>query len=101
MNLLPALPKAWPTGSVKGLRARGGFEVAIDWENQRLKSATLLSCLGQKCQMRANVPFAVMLKDQIVQTVAEAPFRVEFETQPRASYALLPPDSAWVDENVK
>ena len=41
IHLLPALPKAWATGSVSGLRARGGFTVDICWEHGRLEEATV------------------------------------------------------------
>ncbi len=52
VHLLPALPIAWPKGSVRGLRARGGFEVDIDWRERKLTRSTVRSINGTDCKVR-------------------------------------------------
>jgi alpha-L-fucosidase 2 len=56
VHLLPALPDAWGKGSVKGLKARGGFEVDIQWENGSISTARIKSSLGGNCRLRSYVP---------------------------------------------
>ena len=52
IDLLPALPKAWPKGSVTGLCARGGFEVDMSWDDSALTRVVLRSKLGHPCRIR-------------------------------------------------
>jgi alpha-L-fucosidase 2 len=56
IHLMPALPDAWKNGSVTGLKARGGFEVDMKWNNGEIASATIKSELGGNCRIRSYVP---------------------------------------------
>jgi len=52
IQLLPALPSSWPTGEVKGLCTRGGFEVDIKWENGVMNTTTIYSKTDNKCKVK-------------------------------------------------
>ncbi len=59
VQLLPALPSAWKTGSIKGLVARGNFVVDMGWKDGKLIKATILSKAGSPCSLRTTVPVTV------------------------------------------
>jgi alpha-L-fucosidase 2 len=52
IELLPALPGAWPKGFIKGLRARGGFTIDLEWNDGQLSQATIRSDLGKPARVR-------------------------------------------------
>ena len=56
IHLLPALPDQWKDGEIKGLRARGGFTIDMNWKNGKITKLVIKSSLGGNCRLRAYDP---------------------------------------------
>jgi alpha-L-fucosidase 2 len=89
LHLLPALPSAWPSGYIKGLRARGGFEVDIHWKDGKLIESVIRSRLGNKCTVRSSAPVAVTSGDKPVETTRIENDVVEFDTRTNRKYVII------------
>jgi alpha-L-fucosidase 2 len=90
IHLLPALPDAWANGQVKGIRARGAFEVDMDWADGKLSQAVLRSEQGQICRLRSAVPLTVMQGGERVATKTVEAGLMEFPTEKGREYLLKP-----------
>lgn len=71
LDILPALPSAWKSGKILGLKARGNYEVDIEWENTQLKKAAIRSYNGE------------------VPAVTVAGKSININTDPRVSFTMV------------
>lgn len=71
INLLPALPKEWKDGYVKGLRARGGYEVDITWKNGKITKAVIQASFDGQCKVRTGADVKVVSDGKAIETQTE------------------------------
>ncbi len=91
INMLPALPDVWATGSVDGLIARGNFEVSMDWEDKNLTEATILSKNGGTATVQTtNAALATVTdsKGNVMDIEVLSADRIAFETEAGETYTL-------------
>ena len=90
IHLLPALPEVWSEGEIKGLRARGAFEVDMSWKDGRLSKAVIRSDKGSDCILRTGMPVSVEQNGMKVQVLDIEHGVVSFPTEAGKQYQVLP-----------
>ena len=90
IHLLPALPDAWPNGHIKGIRARGGFELDLQWKGGKLSEAAIRSSKGSPCTLRTSVPVTITRGGKKVKATPVDPNVITFPTAPGQEYVITP-----------
>jgi alpha-L-fucosidase 2 len=93
IELLPAKPAAWKDGNVRGLRARGGFVVDIEWRAGALAGARIESLEGKPCRLRPGIPVIIRsgsTTGAVVKAQVDAEGAVQFLTKAGGVYSIEP-----------
>jgi alpha-L-fucosidase 2 len=90
ISLLPALPVQWKTGAVKGLRARGGYEIDMSWKDGKLSKALLKAHYNKICRLRTKIPVSVLEGNKEVPCNRPEDNFVEFEAKSGKTYRIEP-----------
>ena len=88
IHLLPALPQEWEEGKVKGLRARGGFRVDMEWQDNQLTVVTITANSSGICRIRTKTPLEIKgnYPEQFLTQVDHCVYA--FKTTKNQSYTL-------------
>ena len=91
IQLLPALPDSWASGSVQGLLARGNFEIDMDWKNGELTNARILSKSGSDCTIltREKIQIkGITSKQETLELEGKTYFLNQFNTTKNQTYEI-------------
>ena len=87
LNFLPALPDDWQDGEIKGLKARGGFEVDITWKNKKITKLTIQSSVGGNCKIKVPNSLKLIGKGKLISETDKTIF--DFMTVKGGKYLLV------------
>lgn len=87
LNFLPAIPDDWQSGEIKGLKARGGFEVDITWKNKKITKLTIQSSLGGNCKIKTPNALKLEGKSKLITGNDKTVF--DFMTVKGGKYTLV------------
>jgi alpha-L-fucosidase 2 len=88
ISLLPALPVQWKTGAVKGLRARGGFEVDLAWRDGLLEKAVIKANYDKPCRLRTKTPVKVLSAGKEISVTPTEENCIEFNARAGEVYSI-------------
>jgi alpha-L-fucosidase 2 len=90
ISLLPALPVQWPTGAVEGLRARGGYDIDLAWEEGKLSKAAVRAHYDRTCRLRTKTPVKVLNRNKEIGHTSPDGNLVEFDVRQGEEYIIVP-----------
>lgn len=91
IELLPALPEAWETGSFEGLMARGNFEISLRWEKGKITYLDIVSGSGGTCALKTDQAEVFQIKDMdgnSIPHVKKGNNTIEFNTRKSGEYII-------------
>lgn len=90
LDLLPALPPEWADGQVTGLRARGGFEIDLEWSHGALRHATLRAARSGLCRLRAAGGLEIRHGGRPIAVTRDQPGAIGFKVEAGQAYSIAP-----------
>jgi alpha-L-fucosidase 2 len=90
LHLLPALPDVWKEGSVKGLKGRGNYMIAINWKNGKLTDATITASADGECKIRTGNPVQVKTLNVKAQRDRLLGYVLSFKAEKGKTYQVEP-----------